>query len=142
MTLAPGLYQSTSSLEISSGDLTLDGKGDPNAVFVFQMASTLVVTTGRSMTLTNSAKAANVLWAVGSSATLGTYSRFAGNILAYAPISIQTGAVLKGRALARIGAVTLDNTTLVLPAPENARGIRTFRSSSRQSSCNRDARCF
>ena len=117
MTLAPGLYQSTSSLEISSGDLTLDGKGDPNAVFVFQMASTLVVTTGRSMTLTNSAKAANVLWAVGSSATLGTYSSFAGNILAYAPISIQTGAVLKGRALARIGAVTLDNTTLVLPAP-------------------------
>ena len=117
MTLAPGLYQSTSSLEISSGDLTLDGKGDPNAVFVFQTVSTLVVTTGRSMTLTNGEKAAKVFWAVGSLATRGTYSSFAGNILAYASISIQTGAVLNGRALARIGAVTLDNTTLVLPAP-------------------------
>src|SRR4030095_8871682 len=75
-TLTPGLYKSTTSLEISSGELTLDAPGDANAVFIFQMASTLVTTSGRQVILTGGAKAANVFWQVGSSATLGTGSVF------------------------------------------------------------------
>ncbi|MFH2120759.1 MAG: ice-binding family protein [Pseudomonadota bacterium] len=116
-TLYPGLYKSTSSLEISSGDLTLDAQGDANAVFIFQMASTLTTTTGRQVILTNGAKASNVYWQVGTSATLETYSVFKGNILAYASITITTGATLEGRALARIGAVTLDGNIITVPAP-------------------------
>jgi hypothetical protein len=79
-TLTPGLYKSTSSLEISSGDLTLDAQGDANAVFIFQMASTLITTPGRQVILSGGAQAANIFWQVGSSATLGTTSVFAGNI--------------------------------------------------------------
>src|SRR4029077_16221945 len=105
LTLPPGLYKSTSSLAISSGDLTLDAQGDANAVFIFQMASTLTTTTGRAVILSGSAKAANVFWQVGSSATLGTTSVFKGTILADQSISLNTGASLTGRALARAGAV-------------------------------------
>jgi len=118
-TLYPGLYKSTSSLEISSGDLTLDAQGDANAVFIFQMASTLITTTGREVILTNGAKASNVYWQVGSSATLGTYSVFKGNILAYASITIATGATLGGRALAQT-AVTLDTNIIAIAMPTGA----------------------
>jgi hypothetical protein len=106
-TLAPGVYKSTSSLAISSGDLTLDAMGDSNGVFIFQIASTLTVTSGRQVILSGGARAENVFWQVGSSATLGTTSTFAGTILAQASISLKTGATLNGRALARVGAVTL-----------------------------------
>ena len=116
-TLTPGLYKSTSSLEISSGDLTLDAQGDANAVFIFQMASTLTTTAGRQVILSGGAKAANVFWQVGSSATLGTTSVFAGNILAAQSITLNTGATLDGRALARIAAVALDTNTITEPAP-------------------------
>ncbi len=114
-TLAPGLYKSTSSLEISSGDLTLDAKGDANAVFIFQMASTLTTTSGRQVILIGNAKAANIFWQVGSSATLGTTSVFKGTIMADQSISLTTGATLDGRALARIGAVTMDSNTITVP---------------------------
>jgi hypothetical protein len=116
-TLTPGLYKSTSSLEISSGDLTLDAQGDANAVFIFQMASTLTTTSGRQVILANGAKAANIFWQVGSSATLGTTSVFKGNILAFASITVTTGATLEGRALARNAAVTLDSNIVTIPAP-------------------------
>jgi len=114
-TLTPGLYTSTSSLEISSGDLTLDALGDANAVFIFQMASTLTTTSGRQVILSGGAKAANVFWQVGSSATLGTTSVFKGNILALASITVTTGAAVEGRLLARTGAVTLDSNTITIP---------------------------
>ena len=115
MTLKPGLYKSTSSLEISSGDLTLDAKGDPTAVFIFQMASTLNTTVGRQVILQGGAVAANVFWQVGSSATLGAYSVVHGTIMADQSISVATGATLHGRALARIGAVTLDTNAVTRP---------------------------
>ena len=117
MTLAPGLYKSTSSLEISSGDLTLDALGNANAVFIFQIASTLTTTSGRAVILTGGAKASNIFWQVGSSATLGTTSDFKGTIMADQSITLNTGAMLNGRALARIGAVTLDGNAAVLPTP-------------------------
>jgi len=114
-TLTPGLYKSTSSLSISSGDLTLDAGGDPNAVFVFQVQSTLTTTTGRAVVLSGGAQASNVFWQVGSSATLGTTSTFKGTIMADQSITLNTGATLNGRALARIGAVTLEGNSVVLP---------------------------
>jgi hypothetical protein len=112
-TLAPGLYKSTSSLEISSGDLTLDAQGDTNAVFIFQIASTLTTTAGRQVILSGGAKAANILWQVGSSATLGTTSVFKGNILALTSITVTTGAGVEGKLLARNGSVTLDSNTIM-----------------------------
>lgn len=115
MTLAPGLYKSTSGLEISSGNLTLDAKGNSNAVWIFQMASTLTTTSGRKVILSGGAKAKNVFWQVGSSATLGTTTVFKGTILADQSITMNTGAILEGRVLARIGGVTLNNNTIVSP---------------------------
>jgi uncharacterized protein (TIGR03437 family) len=122
-TLTPGLYKSTSSLAVSSGDLTLDGQGDSNSVFIFQIASTLTLTSGRQVILTGGASAANIFWQVGSSATLGTTSVFHGNILAAVSISVLTGATLDGRALAQSGAVTIDTgggSAVTLPAPASA----------------------
>jgi Ice-binding-like/Bacterial Ig-like domain len=117
LTLPPGLYKSTSSLAISSGDLTLDAQGDPNAVFIFQMASTLTTTSGRQVILSGGAKSTNVFWQVGSSATLGTTSVFKGTIMANQSITLATGAALNGRALARVGAVTLAGNAVVMPTP-------------------------
>jgi len=114
LTLAPGLYKSTSSLEISSGDLTLDAQGDTNAVWIFQMASSFVTTTGRQIILSGGAQAANIYWQVGSSATLGSSSVFKGNILALASITVTTGATVEGRLLARTGGVSLDSNPVGL----------------------------
>jgi len=114
-TLSPGLYKSSSSLEISSGDLTLEASGDPNAVFVIQVASTLTTTSGRAVILSGGAQASNVFWQVGSSATLGTTSVFKGAIMADQSITLNNGANLNGRALARIGAVTLNANSVVRP---------------------------
>jgi hypothetical protein len=115
-TLAPGLYKSTSDLAITSGDLTLDAQGDPDAVFIFQMASTLTTTAGRQVILAGGAKSTNVYWQVGTSATLGTTSAFQGTIMADQAITLNSGATLNGRALARIAAVSLGANTIVKPA--------------------------
>jgi Ice-binding-like len=117
LTLTPGLYVSTSSLAISAGDLTLDAQDDSDAVFIFQMMSTLTTTVGRQVVLINGAKSANVYWQVGSSATFGTASGFDGTIMADQTITFNTGATLNGRALAHIGAVNLAGNTMVKPAP-------------------------
>lgn len=110
-TLTAGVYKSTSSLALS-GDVTLDAQGNPAAVFIFQISSTLITGSGSHVILANGASACNVFWQVGSSATLGTNSVFKGNILALTSITITTGANLEGRALARNGAVTLDTNVI------------------------------
>jgi ice-binding like protein len=112
-TLTPGVYRSTSSLGLT-GPVTLDAQGDPNAVFVFQVASTLITATDSSVNLIGGAQACNVFWQVGSSATLGTYSTFRGNILALTSGTLNTGATVDGRVLARNGAVTLDNNVITI----------------------------
>jgi len=114
-TLAPGLYQSASTLEISSGNLTLDAQGDANAVWIFQIGTTLTTTSGRQVILARGAQAGNIFWQVGTSATLGTTTLFKGNILAQASITLNTGATLDGRALAQDAAVTLDTNTVTKP---------------------------
>jgi len=115
LTLTPGLYKSSGSLEISSGDLTFDAKGITNAVFIIQIASTLNTTSGRQIILSGGAKASNIFWQVGTSATLGTTSVFKGTIMADQSISLNTGARVEGRLLARIAAVNLAGNTVVKP---------------------------
>jgi hypothetical protein len=122
LTFTPGLYRSGTSTAISGGgDLTLDAQGDPNAVFIFQIASTLTTSSGFGITLAGGAQSSRIFWQVGSSATIGTGSHFAGNILANTSITLVSGAVLDGRALAGAifltGAVTMDDNTVVRPAP-------------------------
>jgi hypothetical protein len=114
--LVPGIYEATSSLEVE-GALTLNAGGDPDAVWIFQApASTLVTDVGSSVVLANGAQACNVFWEVGSSATLNTSSVFVGTILALTSITVQHGATIMGRALARNGAVTLDDDTITVPS--------------------------
>ena len=114
-TLGPGVYDSAAGDFGITGTLTLDGQGNPDAVFIFKTASTLVTAAGpgaSTVSLINGAQACNVFWQVGSSATLGTNSVFAGNILALTAITATTGAVVDGRLLARNAAVTLDTNTV------------------------------
>jgi hypothetical protein len=121
LTLPPGLYKSTSFLNLT-GILKLDGQGNTNSVFIFQIASALTTFSGSQVILLNGAQAANVFWQVGSSATLGTNSIFNGTILAQASVTLTTGAALNGRALARTGAVTLDTNTIGNPGPPTTGG--------------------
>ena len=118
-TLPAGVYKTTSaqpSLGIT-GILTLDGGGDPNSTWIFQIQSTLTTAAGNSQViLQNSASAHNVFWQVGSSATLGTNTIFQGTIMALASVTLTTGATLDGRALASTGAVSLDSNPVNVPA--------------------------
>ncbi|GAB2825826.1 hypothetical protein GCM10027176_32770 [Actinoallomurus bryophytorum] len=111
LTLTPGVYNASSSLGLT-GTVTLDGQGDPNAVFIIQVGSALTTASGSVVNLINGAQACNVFWQVGSSATLGTGSTFSGNVLALTSISATTGANVNGRLLARNGAVTLDTNVV------------------------------
>ena len=114
MTLGPGVYNDPTSFSVT-GNLTLDGGGDPDAVFIFQMGSTLTAASDSSVLLIGGAQASNIFWQVGSSATLGAGSTFVGTILASESITMNTGAELAGRALAQNGAVTLDNNIIQVP---------------------------
>lgn len=115
LTLAPGIYKSTSTLLIQSGDLTLDGGGDANAVWIFQIASafTTVGGAGGNVILSGNAQAKNVYWQVGSSATIGDGTSFKGNILALTSITMNTNAVAEGRMLARNGSVVMTSTNII-----------------------------
>ena len=124
MTLTPGVYSFSSSASLT-GTLTLDGLGQTNPQFIFQMGSTLTTASDASVNLTNGDfnTACNVYWQVGSSATLGTNTDFTGTIIADQSATLNTGASLMGRVIALNGAVTLDDNHIVnvkaipLPAP-------------------------
>ena len=112
LTLTPGVYCFSSSAQLT-GALTLNAQGNANAVFVFQIGSTLTTASASSVVFINGGEGDSVFWQVGSSATLGTSTAFAGNILALTSITLNTTASIGcGRALARNGTVTLD-TNLV-----------------------------
>jgi hypothetical protein len=114
-TLAPGVYCAATSLAVT-GAVTLDGQGNANALFVFQMGSTLTTGTNANVALINGAQAKNVYWQVGSSATLGTGTTFRGTIAALTSITLNDNVTMLGRALARNGAVSLGtNDTITLP---------------------------
>ncbi len=113
-TLTPGQYQSSSSMGLT-GVVTLNGGGDANAKFIFQAGSTLTTASGSRVILENGAQACNVFWQVGSSATLGTTTNFVGSILALQSITLNHGATIMGRALARNAAVTLDDNVITAP---------------------------
>jgi len=113
-TLTPGVYNSETGTFQITGTLTLDAQGDPNGVFIFQMASTLITASSSNVSLLGDAQACNVFWQVGSSATLGTGSTFTGNILALTSIQVQTDVTVDGRVLARNASVTLDTDTITL----------------------------
>jgi type VI secretion system secreted protein VgrG len=134
LTLTPGVYCFTSSAQLT-GTLTLNALGNANAVFIFQIGSTLTTASSSSVVFTNGGEGDSVFWQVGSSATLGTTTNFAGNILALTSITLDTGANIGcGRALARNGAVTMDTDSVSIdtagcettsggsPVPEPATG--------------------
>ncbi len=112
-TLTPGVYDSADGTFQITGTLTLDAQGDPNGVFIFKTASTLITAANSNVNLINSARYCRTFWQVGSSATLGTNSNFVGHILALTSITANTGAAVQGQLLARNGAVTLDNNTIM-----------------------------
>jgi hypothetical protein len=111
-TLYSGLYKSTGSLEISSGNLTLDAQGDVNAVWIFQIASSFNMTSGRQVFLSGGAKASNIFWQVGSGASFGTTCVMKGTIMAGTNITFATSASLEGRALAKTASVTLQSNVI------------------------------
>jgi hypothetical protein len=110
--LTPGIYRFTSSAQLT-GTLTLDAQGNPNALFVFQIGSTLTTASSSTVNVINGGANDGLFWLVGSSATLGTSTAFAGNILALDSITMNTTAkILCGRALAQTAAVTMDTNTI------------------------------
>jgi hypothetical protein len=110
----PGVYNASSALDLS-GAVTLDGQGDPNSVFVFQVGAGFTTASSASILLIGAAQACNVFWQIGTSATLGTNTTFVGTIMALTSITLDTGATVQGRALARNGAVTLDDNVFTTP---------------------------
>jgi Ice-binding-like len=113
MTLSPGLYKWGTSLLIPTG-VTLDAQGNPNAVWIFQVAQSLIVGNGAIVTLSGGAKAKNIFWQVAGQTTLGTTADFKGIILCKTAIALQTGATLDGRAMAQT-AVTLQKNDITQP---------------------------
>ncbi len=114
-TLTPGVTCFLTSAQLT-GTLTLDGQSNPNAVFVVQVGSTLTTATGAAVTLINGAQSSNVFFQVGSSATLGTGTTFVGSILALTSITLNNGATVAGRTLARNGAVSLATNQVSAPS--------------------------
>lgn len=120
LTLTPGVYFFANSAMLTN-TLTLDALGDPNALFVFQIGSSLTTMTGASVSGVNGANGCHIYWQVGTSATIGVDTKFQGNIVALTSITLNTRATIEsGRALARNGAVTLDSNVITagcIPAP-------------------------
>ncbi|RST83495.1 DUF3494 domain-containing protein [Aquibium carbonis] len=114
LTLTPGVYSFSSSAGLTGNvPLTLDGGGNPNAVFIFNIESTLITGSATSIVLQNGAQGGNVFFRVGSSATLGTTTDFQGQIVAYESITLNSAATIDcGAAFARVSAVTLNNNTI------------------------------
>jgi len=120
-TLAPGIYTSASTMLLQNGDLTLDAQGDANAVWIFQVGSAFTSVgsgpfpsaSGGNVILAGGAQAKNVFWQVSSSATIGDFTHFQGNVLSLSSITMNSGAVADGRMLARNGSVIMTSTNII-----------------------------
>jgi hypothetical protein len=120
-TLAPGIYTSASTMLLQNGDLTLDAQGDANAVWIFQVGSAFTSVgsgpfpsaSGGNVILAGGAQAKNVFWQVSSSATIGDFTHFQGNVLSLSSITMNSGAVAEGRMLARNGSVVMTDTNII-----------------------------
>jgi hypothetical protein len=124
LTFTPGLYTNSTSVLIQgagpSNIVTLDAQGDSSAIFIFQMGSTLTTGPAAQVVLTGGAKASNIFWQVGTSATLDTTTIFKGNILAAVTITVNSGSVVEGRLLggsSSDGSVSINSSTVTVPAP-------------------------
>lgn len=119
-TLGPGVYCFSAAAQLT-GALTLDALGNPNAVFIFKIGSTLTTTSGSSVLMINGGQDYNVFWQVGTSATLGGTTAFVGTIIAAHDITLNTGSTVSGRVLARgvsaDGAVSLNTNTVTASSP-------------------------
>jgi hypothetical protein len=114
--LFPGLYRARGSIEITADNLTLDGEGDRDAVWIFQIASSLATGTGSQVILINEAQPSNVFWQVGGSVAIGNGSTLQGNVLALESIALSPGATLVGRALTSGGEIRLDGASVIMPS--------------------------
>ncbi len=113
LTLNPGVYSVLAGATNLAGSLTLDGLGNANAFWVFQMPSTLITSSASTINLINTGAGAGVFWNVGSAATLGATTSFEGNILASTSIALGSGATMGcGGAFAHTGAVTMNNNSV------------------------------
>ena len=117
LTFTPGVYAVATSTMLSAGNVTLDAQGDAETVFIFQVGTTLTTGNGTAVVLAGGAKASNVYWSVGTSATFGSTSTFKGNVLAASAITMVTGATIEGRLLAQGAAVALDTNLITVPLP-------------------------
>ena len=119
-TLVAGVYTSASgAFTLSGGVLTLNGQDNPDSVWIFQVPDGIagaLSTTGGSVVLENEAQACNVFWVTSAGgATIGTYTTFVGRIMAYTSVTLGTGTILNGAALASTGDVTMDGNTISVP---------------------------
>ena len=110
--LSPGVYKFNSSAQLT-GTLTLDFAGNPGIPFVFQIGTALTTASNSTVDVLNGSSLGEIYWEIGSSATLGTSTVFAGNIIADQSITLNTTAkILCGRAIALNAAVTMDTNTI------------------------------
>lgn len=114
-TFYPGLYTDLGNLNLKTADLTVDAKGNTNAVFIIQVTGDLIVASGRKVKLINGAQAANVFWAVTGFCSLNTTASFVGNVMAHTAVTFNTGASLEGRALAATQNVTFLANNITFP---------------------------
>lgn len=116
VTLVPGIYCFDTSAQLTT-TLTLDDGGDPNAVFIFRIGTTITTASYAHVVMSSGGRGTNVFWAIGTSATFGTYGTFLGNVIADTSITMTTGVNTVGRMFAIHGAVTMDtNNVDALPA--------------------------
>ena len=119
LTLYPGVYTCAGNINLSSGDLTLSAPDSTNTVFIFQVtgSNNLIIGPGRQVILAGFATTNNIYWAVSGYCSLDTSAQFFGTIMTYTSVTLNTGAVLNGRALAETGNVTLLANTITDPTP-------------------------
>ena len=115
-TIAPGLHTIAGAAS-NTGTVTLDGGGNPNAVFVFQVNGALAIAAGSHVVLTNGAQASRVFWQVNGAGAVGANADFAGTLMALDAVAVGNGTLVNGRAFARNGALTLDTNEFYSAPP-------------------------